>query len=68
MKVLMDRYAVDPDGITELKTDESRMVNSKSLNSKCFDLSGRAVDANQPGRGIRIMRSADGSYRKVIVP
>ena len=67
MKVLMDRYAVDPDGITEVKTDELQMVNSKSLNSKCFDLSGRAVDASQPGRGIRIMRSADGSYRKVIV-
>ena len=70
MKVLMDHYAVEPaDAIQDLKMDDSiekNGANSLSSGAQIFDLSGRRLEGDNLGRGIRIVRSADGSVHKVL--
>ena len=70
MKVLMDRYAAEPDGIQVpgLEDRSQRLPSGGTGGGSCFDLSGRAIDASQPGSGLRIIRGADGTFRKVILP
>ena len=63
------------DGIVSPKESSSpfswnEIVNSKSSNSKCFNLSGQALDAKwQNGKlpcGIYIISDGEGRYRKIV--
>ena len=64
MKVLMDHYAFDPtDGIINVNNNENGSFNA----NEAYDITGRRVDANNLTRGLRIVRQADGTFRKVLV-
>ena len=60
----MDHYAFDPtDGIINVNNNENGSFNA----NEAYDITGRRVDANNLTRGLRIVRQADGTFRKVLV-
>ena len=64
MKVLMDHFAADPtDGITDVNNNGNENANQ----NEAYDLTGRRLDASHLSRGLRIVRQADGTFRKVLV-
>ncbi len=68
MKVLMDKFAVDPDAIGSLQPDSQDSPRGRAAEPQWLDIAGRRLDGSNPGRGIRIRRNADGSFSKVMVP
>ncbi len=63
MKILMDRYAVDPTvGVRDINAETTSAGAGHAVH---YDLSGRAVNAATPG--LHILRRADGTTAKVLV-